>query len=382
LNELKEFATEKQLEYINAIEKHGSVSKAAKALGVDRRGVDRCIARVKARAAKRGIAPLHDMNNSVPEGYLVKGVSTLYDADGGIKTQWVKSLIDPDKQAEMLREVMRSMASEIKREKPVKSKPKSISSLLSLYILTDYHLGMKAWGEETGADWDMKIAEDTLVNAFKLLMKAAPPSTIGVLGQLGDFLHYDGLDAVTPAHHHILDADTRFQKIVRVAIRALRRIVKMMLEKHQNVHIIMAEGNHDPASSIWLRELFAALYEDEPRITVDQSADPYYCYEFGKTCLFLHHGHKRKPGNIDDVFVAKFREEFGRTEHAYAHLGHLHHDKSLETNLMTVEQHRTLASPDAFASRGGWMSGRSAKVITYSGEYGEVARSCITPEML
>jgi hypothetical protein len=24
--------------------------------------------------------------------------------------------------------------------------------------VTDYHLGMYAWGEETGAPWDMKIA--------------------------------------------------------------------------------------------------------------------------------------------------------------------------------------------------------------------------------
>ena len=49
---------------------------------------------------------------------------------------------------------------------------------------------------------------------------------------------------------------------------------------------------------------------------------------------------------------------------------------------MVVEQHRTLAAKDAYAARGGWFSGRSANVITYHKQYGEVSRQSISPEML
>ena len=49
---------------------------------------------------------------------------------------------------------------------------------------------------------------------------------------------------------------------------------------------------------------------------------------------------------------------------------------------MTLEQHRTLAPKDSYASRGGWISGRDAKVITYHSKYGEVGRLTISPEML
>jgi len=49
---------------------------------------------------------------------------------------------------------------------------------------------------------------------------------------------------------------------------------------------------------------------------------------------------------------------------------------------MYVERHETLAAPDAYAAGGGWLSGRSAKVITYSRRYGEVARSTLRPEMV
>jgi hypothetical protein len=241
---------------------------------------------------------------------------------------------------------------------------------------------MLAWGEETGADWDLTIAEQMLVDWFAAAIAQAPPARFAVFAQLGDFMHWDGMDAVTPASKHLLDADTRFQKLVRVAVRVIRRVVGMLLEKHEIVYVLLGEGNHDPASSIWFRETFSVLFEHEPRIIVELSPDPYYCIEHGSTALFYHHGHKRKVANIDTVFAAKFREVFGRTKHAYAHMGHLHSIDVKETNLMIVEQHRTLAAPDAYASRGGWISGRDAQVITYHKRHGEVGRLRISPQML
>jgi len=49
---------------------------------------------------------------------------------------------------------------------------------------------------------------------------------------------------------------------------------------------------------------------------------------------------------------------------------------------MTLEQHRTLAAKDAYASRGGYLSGRDSKVITYHKNFGEVKRSTININML
>src|SRR5690606_16900785 len=225
-------------------------------------------------------------------------------------------------------------------------------------------------------------AEDTLVGWFGAAIAQAPDSHTGVFAQLGDLLHWDGIQAVTPTSGHVLDADTRFQKLVRVAISVIRRVTAMLLQKHERVVLLMAEGNHDLASSAWLRELFAALYADEPRIEVITRPDPYYCIEHGRTSLFFHHGHKKRMDSLETVFIAKFREAFGRTKHSYAHTGHLHHNVLRETNTMQIEQHRTLAAPDSHASRGGWMSGRDAKVITYHAEHGEVGRIIVSADML
>jgi hypothetical protein len=254
--------------------------------------------------------------------------------------------------------------------------------LLNQYSVMDAHFGKLAWGEETGSDYDLKIAEQMYLDWFAMAIRLSPEAATGILAQLGDLLHHDSHLSVTPTHAHVLDADSRLQKVIRVVIKTLRRIVRMMLEKYEHVHLIMADANHDPAAEAWLREMFAAFFEDEPRITVDRSPSTYYAYEFGLTSLFYHHSHKRKPSVVDNVFASRFREIYGRTKFSYAHLGHRHSDALLSGNLMKVEQHETLASPDAHEANGGWPLGRSAKCITYSKHFGEVGRGTITPEMI
>lgn len=363
---------------VDALRKHGSNAKAAAALGLNIRTLER---RRKSLTLK-GWSPEHDMTRTVPDGFSVRGVSTYYDADGVPRGQWVKSQQDSAAVRAMIDGIMAGLCAEIPRERPAKAPKQAPDGLLNAYVVTDYHLGMLAWGEETGADWDTQIAEDMLVAWFAQALAEAPDTEVGLFAQLGDFLHWDGWDAVTPTSRHILDADSRFPKLVRVAARSVKRIIRMMLAKHHRVHVIMAEGNHDMASSVWLRQLVEEMFVDEPRVYVDQRPDPYYCVEHGNTALFFHHGHKKRLQGIDDVFVAKFREVFGRTQHAYAHMGHLHHVDIKETNLMVVEQHRTLAAPDAHASRGGWMSGRDAQVITYCKRYGERCRRRIPAQLI
>lgn len=379
---LLQFATVRQLEFIEAMEKHGSCNAAAKALGVNFSTVRQAVERVKAKAARAGYAPEHDMTHTAPDGFNVKGVSTYYNKDGKPIGQWVKTSLDVERQLMLVREAVAAMREEVPPTAAVPAPTHTADSLLNCYVITDYHIGMKAWGEETGDDWDTHIAEEMLVAWFGLAIAQSPAAKYGVFAQLGDFLHWDGNAPVTPTSQHIVDADTRFQKVIRVAIRVVRRVIAMLLHKHDQVYVLMAEGNHDIASSMWLRELFAALYADEPRIFVDTRPDPYYCVEHGETSLFFHHGHKRKPDQLETVFLAKFREVFGRTRHSYAHTGHLHHNVLKETNTMQIEQHRTLAAPDSHASRGGWLSGRDAKVITYHNKRGEVGRVIVSADMV
>jgi hypothetical protein len=379
---LKEFASDRQKEFIDAIERYGSQRAAAEALGISRGTISNAMASLYARAAKMGYAPGH-WTGGVAPGFVTGKVTVAVNAKTGeVERYWQRQHPEASQMEAAMRAAVDAMKEEIPAAAPMPSPLASNENLLNLYPITDFHLGALAWGEETGEDWDMKIAEDLLIRWFAAAIAQSPDAEVGVFVNLGDFMHWDGLEAVTPTHRFTLDADTRFQKLVRVNIRLKRRILAMLLQKHEQVYFIDGEGNHDLASSAWGREAFAALYENEPRIFVETRPDPYYCVEHGKTSLFFHHSHKKKKENQETTLIAKFRDVFGRTKFSYAHTGHLHHDWMKETNTMHIEQHETLAAPDSHASRGGWMSNRSAKCITYHKEFGEVGRLTISPEMV
>jgi hypothetical protein len=378
-------------EAIDAYEKCGTKMGAARALNIPvntftnrydiavRRGMSGTTAKLE---ALHGWSPAHDMTHVVPSPMIVRGHSTLYK-DGKVALQWVKTKLSDTKMDEAMRAAIDALASTIDPVAPIELiNDIQNEDLLSLYVITDYHIGMLADADECGDNWDTKIAEKLFTNWFSSAIQLSPNSKRAVLCQLGDLLHTDGWKSQTPEHGHLLDSDTRFQKTVRATIRMIRKVVMLLLEKHKEVHIIMADANHDPASGAWLRELFSAMYDNESRITVDINMDAYYCVEHGLTSLFFHHGHKRKVENVDDVFVAKYRQIFGRTKFSYGHLGHLHSNQSMETNLMMVERHRTLAGADAYSTKLGYTSGRDAKVITYSKEFGEVSRLTISPDLV
>jgi hypothetical protein len=374
--------TERQAEILKAVIEYGSNNQASFKLGIARQTVDGAVNRVKRIAEIKGWSPKHDMTRPVPDSFIVRGVSTYYNKDGKASGQWVKSKLNDDKFQELLQSAVEGFKDDLPRVSLINPPPLGNDNLLNCYVITDYHLGMLSWSEETGEDWDIQIAEDLIYKWFAQAIHQSPDANTAIFAQLSDFLHFDGMDAVTPASKHLLDVDTRFAKLVRVAIRIIRQIINMLLQKHQHVHILMLDANHDPVSQIWLREWLAVTYENEPRITIDTSPNPYNAYEFGNTALFFHHGHKKKITDVSSVFAAQFREMYGRTKYAYAHTGHLHHLDVKENNLMIVEQHRTLAAPDAYSARGGYLSGRDAKVITYHRNYGEVSRLTINSEML
>jgi hypothetical protein len=379
---LKEYATEAQARYIDAINKHKSARAAARALGVNFSTVNDGLRAVKRKAAMFGLSPAHDMTKTVPEPFVVKGVSTFYNKEGKPSGQWVKSALDETKAKEAIQAALAALLEDTPRLDPIAAPAHAVASLCNVYTLTDCHVGMKAWGKETGADWDLEIAEKTLTGAFAQMVRSSPEASTGVVAQLGDWLHFDGMSPITPTSGHVLDADSRYSKVIAVSVRILRRIVDMALTKHQSVVVLMAEGNHDLAGSAWLRHMFALLYEREPRVKVIDSELPYYVHQHGETMIAWHHGHLKKPDQLPLLFAAQFPREWGNTTRRYCHTGHLHHVYEKEHSGMIVIQHPTIAARDAYAARGGWIADRSVSAITYHSQFGQVGRTTVVPEMI
>lgn len=381
---LLEFATVRQVEFIEAVEKHGGFRPAARALGIADGNLRNSIKGLKTRAALAGYSPEHHLTRPIAPGLKLRGTSQLYkQGQAAPVMEWVKTSADEAAQAAARQAALEALAEELPRLAPIAAPAGTLTALCNLYTLTDSHVGMLAWHREGGADWDLQIAEETLVKCFEAMVLNSPAAAVGFVNQLGDFLHYDSAVApVTPQNANVLDADGRMPKMVKTAIRILRRVIDFALARHDRVVVLLAEGNHDISSSVWLRAMFQALYENEPRLTVIDSELPYYVHQHGQTMLAFHHGHLKKNDQLPILFAAQFPQVWGATTKRYAHTGHRHHVEEKEHSGITVHQHPTLAARDAYAARGGWIAERQVTALTYHERWGEVARNTVTPEMV
>lgn len=319
----------------------------------------------------------------LPDPKTITKVSTLYDQEGRVTQQWVAERPQELAKETAWRALADELATSLPRAKPVSAPRRTTEGLLACYPVGDHHLGMLAWKDETGASWDLDIGEQTLCKAADFLYGATVPCEQALLVFLGDFMHYDSFVAQTPTSGHALDADGRFPKMVRAAIRCMRYMIEGAMRRHGKVHVIVEIGNHDLASSIFLMECLRNVYENEPRITIDNSPKHYHYYQFGKVLIGTHHGHGSKPEQLPLIMATDVPEMWGETEHRYIWCGHVHHTNKLKDHPgAEVESFRVLAPADAYTSQKGYRSKRDMKCIIMDRHHGEIARHSVRPEML
>lgn len=342
-------------------------------------------------------APMRDGSehihpDSIEGGRRVR-LSTYTGADGEITGQWDIRVYDQKDQDYI--DAKMAMLDDVPRlpEISLKSNLTHHSSLVNVMVLSDCHVGGLAWKPESGADWDLKIAEEMLVDAFRIMMRESPDAETCFISILGDWLHYDLPDPLTTLSGNILSSDGRREKMIDVAIRVVKKVIMDALAHYPKVVLLIAEGNHDLVSATWLRKLFAERFEDNPRLDVIQSPLPFYAWDFGDVFLGWHHGHMKAVGNkksiavknaeqLAAIFADEFAPQWGRTTKRYIHTGHLHTKIELEPRGAQVIQHPTLASRDDHAARHGWASLRNALCHTYHEKFGERHREIISPELV
>jgi hypothetical protein len=385
LSVLKQFATTaRQNEIVDAvIACNNRVREASKQLGIDRRNVYRLISTLEKRAASQGVAPHRDLTHQTAAGFETKRVSTAYNQDGEVALQWHIQEREKGVKLETIIDAIEGF--EWKPAPLIPTSTEHEAELLTLYTLTDFHLGMYAWKAETGDDWDMSIAEREALAAITRMSEGSPNSETAILNLQGDFLHWDGLVAVTPASKHVLDADTRYGKLIEMALDVTMSCIEILLRKHKRVRLLVCEGNHDESGSAWLRKACKKVYQDNERLEVDDTEFPYYAYLHGEIMLGFHHGHKKKNTALPQLFAAepRYREMWGASKYCYIHTGHYHHAEQdmSEGGGAIVERHPTLAGSDAYAARGGYTSWRACHAITYHEKDGEHSRKTVVPSI-
>jgi NAD(P)-dependent dehydrogenase (short-subunit alcohol dehydrogenase family) len=372
---LKDWATPRQAQLIDAVNAHGSGRAAARELGICETALRNALRGVGIKAALAGYSPAEDMTHTVPSPFVVKGVSSYYDRAGQLQGQWVKTKLDDVRAEEAIRTFIAGLVEEAKGKSPKIAAPKHTNAdLLAVYPMGDPHFGMYAWAAECGEDFDTDVAERLTVAAIDRLVDSAPPAETALVVELGDFFHMDNSTNQTGRSFNALDVDTRWARVMQIGLRAMVYTVKRALGKHAKVVVRIVGGNHDPHSSFALALALDAYFENQPRVTIDLSPAPFWYYRFGNVLIGSTHGDKTKIKDLPGIMAADRAEDWGGSKYRYWYQGHIHHEHREEFPGCVVEAFRTLAARDAWHTGAGYRAGRDMRLIVHHKQFGEIER--------
>jgi len=353
-------------------------------LGRDPKRISEIVQKVHRRAAASGIAPDQNLNREVAPGFTTKRVSTAYNMDNEIVLQWHIQEPEKVKLEELIAQFVDGFKDEVTGiHTPIDPPRSTDDDLMVAYLIGDHHLGMLAHHSETmGDDYDVKISQNLLENAIDRLVGSAPSGEVGVLVNLGDFMHINDSTSSTPNSKNLLDSDGRYSKTIRAASNVIKRTVLRMLEKHNQVWLVNVRGNHDPDAALWLNEVMRLYFEDDPRVKVFDNASKFIWWQWGKNLVVTHHGDRIKMSNLHGSIVSNLRQEWGESDHTFVWTGHIHHKNQEEYGGALFESWNILAPADAWHSGSGYASSRSMTCVILHKDYGEEGRLKVNVERI
>jgi len=252
--------------------------------------------------------------------------------------------------------------------------------MLELPIL-DFHLGSIAWAEESGEDYDLKIAvklyKDTVLDILSRI-KGYGLQIERIIYPIGqDFYHVDTTTSTT-THGTLVHADLRWQKIYSVGVDLLIWTVEH-LRQLAPVECMYVAGNHDKATSYYATVTLDKYYEKLKSVQIDVSPTPRKYIQYGKCLIGYSHG-KEEGKRIEHLMQTEMPEAWGETCWREWHLGHVHHETAKEVGGTTIRRLSAMVATDVWHNDKGFIGAtRRAEAYVWDKDKGRqlVIDSCV-----
>lgn len=283
-------------------------------------------------------------------------------------------LLRPDTVDEDVVDRIREAVEGIEPAAPVAAPEYVMEDMASLYLIADAHIGMMAWGHETGEDYSTKKAAGRVKEWVARCVEASPPSETAIILDVGDYTHANDATNMTQRSKHVLDVDTRHFRTMDLAIDALGAAIESARAKHRKVIVRILPGNHNPDAYLCVLFAIAERYRDEPRVEVQKVPGEFFVWQFGEVMIAAHHGDKAKAAQIVHFVADEYAKIWGQTKHRFLFTGHLHHHKSQDIGGMKWEQLRATTARDNFATSHAFCARAQMQAITFHRQHGEAQR--------
>lgn len=293
------------------------------------------------------------------------------------------------KQVEQARIAIDLMKEDAKNFSPKYPKINYILHKLGLLYevdMFDVHLGRLAWAEESGEDYDVKLAKKAIqTTLLKLLSLVKEQPVERILLPIGnDFFNVDNKFNTTTGGTPQQE-DTRWQKTFKIG----REVCVWMIDTCSQiapVDVLIVGGNHDEQRSFYLGDSLECWYHSSTDVNINNTARKRKYYPFGINLLGFAHGYDEKLDKLPLLMAVDEPELWAKSTYREWHTGDKHHMKKLvpfgdEDTGMVIRILRSLASYDAWTFNKGYASLRAAEAFLWDKEAGLVAQYTATPDM-
>lgn len=289
----------------------------------------------------------------------VKGTSTLYDAEGNIKMQWIKTDLDKETYFENLKNSISKLCEEIPSGKKIElsAREELEEDLMTLIPIPDLHLGLEIDSKRVSHnfDWNTDIATEYYNKAMSYILNKSPKSKELVLVDLGDILHSPDNGNRTPANGHVLDVSGSAEKNMLTLFNLMISTIEKSLEKFEKVYFYSVPGNHNSDISLSLKCVLKNYFRNEPRVIIDvEKYNNIYYHGFGNNLLSFTHGDEIKVDKIESVMFADNLDTISKYKKFDAFFGHIHHNSQKQKGLVNARSLKNIIPCDKWASSVGF----------------------------
>ena len=197
----------------------------------------------------------------------------------------------------------------------------------------DLHLGKLAWGQESGEDYDIKIASQRFRDALEDLIEKSKGYDIErIMFPIGnDFFNSDKSKPFPMTTNGTPQTDdVRWQKMFRIGVQLITEAV-IRLSSIAKVDVITVFGNHDEERVFYLGETIAAVFAKQDGISINNNPTMRKYYRWGQCLLGLTHGKYEKAQDLPMIMAQESKEMWAETFYREWLLGHLHHRQKFLT---------------------------------------------------
>ena len=242
--------------------------------------------------------------------------------------------------------------------------------------IPDLHVGKLAHKDESGEDYDSKIAINRWDNTINYFCNKINFDYIDkILFPVGnDMINIDNQFKTTTAGTP-QDVDTRFNKMI-ISVKDMLLNSINQLNTLKPIDVVIVPGNHDLNTMYIMGLILEAYYKNNKYVNIINKSYPRTYYEYFNNAIMFTHGNNEKHSELGQIFANEQRELWGRTEYHYCQLGHYHKSKKVQTILHDEFQGfqyqiiPSLSSNDYWHTSKGYSSKRAAKAFLFDKKCG------------